>query len=71
LLNETKEKRVIKRRSSAMVMAGMLFLAVAGCQPAEGPAEKAGKALDQTLSNMGEQIQKAGDEIQASTRVPK
>ena len=54
-----------------MVMAGMLFLAVAGCQPAEGPAEKAGKALDQTLSNMGEQIQKAGDEIQASTRVPK
>ena len=45
-------------------------MALAGCQPTEGPAEKAGKAVDQTLSNMGDQIQKAGDKIQASTKSP-
>lgn len=38
---------------------GMLVLALSGCQK-EGPAEKAGKEVDQAISNVGDTIQNAG-----------
>ncbi|PLC48257.1 hypothetical protein CR159_18930 [Pollutimonas subterranea] len=59
---------MIKRKSSAVILAGMLSFGLAGCQPEEGPAEKAGKAVDQSISNAGAQIEKAGDKIQAAAR---
>lgn len=67
-INELKEKRMIKSKSSAVIVMGMLSLALAGCQPKEGPAEKAGKAVDQSISNAGAQIEKAGDKLQGAAR---
>ena len=50
----------------ALVM-GALLLALSGCQK-EGPAEHAGKAVDQTVDKAGQQIEKAGDSIQDATK---
>jgi hypothetical protein len=36
-------------------------LAMAACQPAEGPVERAGKAVDNAAEKAGDQIEKAGD----------
>ncbi len=47
-----------------------LFTAVAAvafgmlaCQPAEGPAERAGRSIDNAATKAGDQIEKAGDKI--------
>ena len=50
----------------ALVM-GALLLALSGCQK-EGPAEHAGKAVDQTVNKAGQQIEKAGDSIQDAAK---
>jgi hypothetical protein len=42
-------------------------VALAGCQK-EGPAEKAGKAVDNATEKAGQQIEKAGDNIQDSAK---
>jgi hypothetical protein len=36
-------------------------LAMAACQPKEGPAERAGKSVDNAAEKAGNQIEKAGD----------
>ena len=41
----------------------LVTLALAGCER-EGPAEKAGKEIDEALSHAGQEIQKVGDSIQ-------
>jgi len=43
-----------------------LFL-IAGCQK-EGPAERAGKQVDQAVDKVGQKIEKAGDNIQDATK---
>ena len=50
----------------ALVM-GALLLALSGCQK-EGPAEHAGKAVDQTVNKAGQQMEKAGDSIQDAAK---
>jgi len=47
---------------------GIVAMALSGCEKHEGPAEKAGKEIDKTMSSVGEQIQKAGDKIQDAAR---
>jgi len=36
-------------------------LAVAACQPNEGPAERAGRSLDEAAQKISSQAEKAGD----------
>ena len=52
---------------AAAVMAALLA-ALSGCQKPEGPAEKAGKKVDQTVEKAGEKIdaakEKAGEKIE-------
>lgn len=48
---------------SLSLLMGALLVGLSGCQK-EGPAEQAGKKLDQTTEKVGEQIEKAGDSIQ-------
>ncbi len=50
----------------ALVM-GALLLALSGCQK-EGPAEHAGKAVDQTVNKAGQQMERAGDSIQDAAK---
>jgi hypothetical protein len=40
---------------------GILLAALSGCE--KGPAEKAGKSIDNTVDKTGQQIDKAGDKI--------
>ena len=40
---------------------------LAACQEKEGPAEKAGKKIDQTMEKMGNQIEDARDKVKDAT----
>ncbi|RTZ45560.1 hypothetical protein EKL30_05920 [Candidimonas sp. SYP-B2681] len=57
-----------KRSAVTVLSIGVMAFALAGCMKEEGPAEKAGKEIDKTLSQAGQQIQKAGDKIQDAAR---
>ena len=57
----------VKTLSAALVMS-VLLVALSGCQKQEGPAEQAGKKLDQTTEKVGEQIEKAGESIQDTAK---
>jgi len=52
----------------AALLIGMLFAAIPACQKQEGPAEQAGKAIDNAVDKAGQKIEKAGDEIQDATK---
>jgi hypothetical protein len=52
----------------AAVFVGLILTAVVGCQKQEGPAERAGKAVDQATDKVGQQVEKAGDSIQNATK---
>ena len=68
-----------KMTIGAAVVMTALLAALFGCQKPEGPAEKAGKKVDQTVEKAGEKIEevkekagekieKAGQEIKNSTK---
>ena len=50
-------------RNGLYVFIAVVALAVVACQPKEGPAEKAGKAVDNAAQKAGDQIEKAGDKV--------
>ena len=56
-----------KMVSLSLVMCAFL-VSLSGCQKKEGPAEQAGKKVDQTTEKVGEQIEKAGDSIQDTAK---
>lgn len=56
-----------KSVSAALVMT-VLLAALSGCQKQEGPAEHAGKEVDQAVEKVGEQVEKAGDSIQDAAK---
>jgi hypothetical protein len=43
-------------------------LAIAACQPAEGPAERAGKNIDKAADKVGDQVDKAADKAKDSLK---
>lgn len=51
----------------ALLALGVLLATLSGCQQ-EGPAEQAGKEVDKAISNIGEQMEKAGEEVQDSVQ---
>lgn len=59
--NHMMKLNKMARTSLAM---GALFVTLSGCQKQEGPAEQAGKKMDQATEKAGEQIEKVGDSIQ-------
>jgi len=52
----------------AALLIGILFATIPACQKQEGPAEKAGKAVDNAVDKAGQQIEKAGDEVQDAAK---
>lgn len=52
---------------AALVMTALLATLI-GCQKQEGPAERAGKEVDKTTAKVGQQIEKAGDNIQDAAK---
>jgi len=56
-------------KNVAVVLAvGVLVAAFSGCQKQEGPAERAGKAMDKAVEDTGKQIEKAGEKIQDAAK---
>ena len=55
-------------RMIPVLAAGLLLAGLAGCQKEEGPAERAGKALDNAVQEAGKQIEKAGEKIQDAAK---
>lgn len=51
---------------ASLLIAGLLAVGMAGCQKKEGPAERAGKQIDQTMEKAGEKMSEAGRDIQKS-----
>ena len=54
----------LSRTVSAALVGSVLLVSLPGCEKQEGPAEQAGKEVDQATEQAGEQIEKAGEEIQ-------
>jgi len=52
--------------SAALVMSAFL-VALSGCEKQQGPAEHAGKAVDNAVEHAGQQIEKAGDSVKDAT----
>lgn len=50
---------MLKPRNAIYVFVAACSLAMAACQPAEGPAERAGKHIDKTAKKVGDQVDKA------------
>ena len=53
---------------SVVVLISALFAGIAGCQPKEGPVEKAGKEVDKAAATVGQKIEKAGENIQDAAK---
>jgi len=51
----------LMRHPALYLVVSAFSLAVAACQPAEGPAERAGKAIDNAAEKTANQFEKAGD----------
>ena len=49
------------------VAIGALLAALSGCPKHEGPAEQAGKQVDNAVEHVGDQVEKAGDSIKEAT----
>ena len=52
-------KSIVTACAAIILLAGL-----SACQKPEGPAERAGKSLDETTQKAGQQIEKAGEKIQ-------
>ena len=52
----------------AVVVLGAMLAALAACQKEAGPAERAGKEVDKATAQVGQQIEKAGQDIQDAAK---
>jgi len=51
------------KKALPLLLSGAVLLFALGCEKQEGPAEKAGKEIDQGLDKVGQQMEKAGDKL--------
>ena len=52
---------MLNPRNAVFVFAAACSLAMAACQPAGGPAERAGRNVDNAAKKVGQQVDKAAD----------
>jgi hypothetical protein len=57
----------IRTLSAALLIAASL-VALPGCMKQEGPAEKAGKSLDNAADAVGEKVEDAGEAMQDAAK---
>ena len=57
---------MLNPRHAVFVFAAASALAMVACQPAEGPAERAGKNVDKTAKKVGDQVDKAAGKAKES-----
>lgn len=57
------------KKTAAIVLAtGILMAGLSGCKKEEGPAERAGKSLDNAVQKAGEKVEQAGEKIQDAAK---
>jgi hypothetical protein len=52
----------------ALFFVSIFFISAYGCQEKEGPVEQAGKEVDKAAATVGQQIEKAGENIQGAAK---
>ena len=57
-----------KKSAAVVLAAGILMAGLSGCKKEEGPAERAGKAVDNAVQKAGEKIEQAGEKIQDAAK---
>lgn len=50
-------------KTSLFLFTLMTALAIAACQPAEGPAERAGEQIDKAATQLGQDVKQAGEAV--------
>jgi predicted small lipoprotein YifL len=60
-------KKIMKTLGAVLAIS-MVLAALPGCAKKEGPAEQAGKAVDNAVDKAGAQVEKAGENIQDTAR---
>lgn len=68
LPDQELKMNTMSRVLATTMMLGVTMIALSGCPRQEGPAERAGKELDQALEKTGKQIEKAGDRVQDAAK---
>jgi hypothetical protein len=60
----------MKFRYNAIIATVMsaLVLGVVGCAQKEGPAERAGKSVDQAMDKAGQKLEQAGKDVQDTAK---
>lgn len=56
------------RSVAALLLLGLFMSGVVGCQKKEGPAERAGKAMDKAAEKAGQEIEKVGDKLKDAAK---
>jgi hypothetical protein len=61
---------MVKFRNGAIAAAaiGVMLAGLSGCQKQEGPAEHAGKEIDKVIGKVGQNVEKAGENIQDAAK---
>lgn len=52
----------------AVLLAGAVLMLSYGCQKHEGPAEQAGKKLDQAAEQIGQKVEQAGSNLKDAAK---
>jgi len=55
-------------KTSLFAFVAALSFAMAACQPHEGPAERAGKSIDNAAEKAGQKIENAGEKIEDAAK---
>lgn len=55
-------------QSLTLAICAVACFGLAGCEKKEGPAERAGKVIDNAAEKTGQEIQKIGENIQDAAR---
>lgn len=55
------------RRLYVMLLTALFGLALVGCETQEGPAEKAGKQVDEAVEELGQKVEETGDQVRENT----
>jgi len=58
----------ISRILATALAVSLLTVGLHACEKKEGPAERAGKAIDKTVESAGQQVEKAGQSIQDAAK---
>ena len=58
----------IRNSIAAALAMSILMVGLSACEKKEGPAERAGKAVDQAVDSAGQKLEKAGQDVQDAAK---